>query len=794
MPNDPSELRATPPDGRPPRDNLVRALSQSPELFRAAASDDSDDTKKMPVMRGHFAVFNEWTEINSFWEGEFLERISPGAFKKTFKENRDSMRVLFQHGQDFQVGDKPLGPIAELREDSDGAYYEVPLLDTSYTRDILPGLEAGLYGASFRFRVMKEELVQNPKASSDNPRGIPERTIKEAQVMEFGPVTFPAYPAATAGVRSSSVRSLTDAYVVGQMTRDPERLREILDATMAIRRDNRSAEPPPAEPDALQDDGAEDDLTPVEGAAGQEPQEPESAAATEPEPEPVPEPEPEPTPEPEPEPAPTPEPDRSSPVTPHEENRQMPATMTIEERRSREEAITARFQEIHAEFGASPLPEETRTEWNSLMSERSENQRAIADYEQRTRELALMADNRSSQEQVGVPQIRTSQNRRVPSNVFALEEYRSLSSSMADLRQGYRDGAMSILERMSFSHPDAQPTKIHAHVQRLLDHKDTEDGQFAQRVIATSSPAYQRAFGKSLKGSPLSADEQRALSLGADADGGFAVPVQLDPTVILTSSGVVNPIRTMARVESIVGKEWQGVTSAGITVSRDTEAAEASDDSFSLAQPTLSANRVQGFVPFSVELSQDWGALQSEIAVLLADAKDVEESTSFILGDGIGVNAGGVIGTLTGNTVAPLTDNSFAVGDLYKVEEALDPRWRARAQFLANKAIYNKVRQFDTNGGANLWVRLADATGSELIGYPAKEASAMDSSVADTKKILLFGDFRQFLIVDRVGMSIELIPHLFGVSGRPTGQRGIYAIWRNNSAILVDAAFKLLVL
>lgn len=468
------------------------------------------------------------------------------------------------------------------------------------------------------------------------------------------------------------------------------------------------------------------------------------------------------------------------------------ATMTIEERRARDEAITARFQEIHAEYGATPLPEDVRSEWNSLMTERTENQRAIADYEQRTRELALMAANAPAQEQVGGPMIRTS-NRRVPSNVFALEEYRALSSSMADLRQGYRDGAMQIVERMTFSHPDAVPAKVQAHIQRLLDHKDTEDGQFAQRVIATSSPVYQRAFGKSLKGSPLSADEQRAMSLGSDQDGGFAVPVQLDPTVILTSSGVVNPIRGMARVESIVGKEWQGVTSTGITVTRTTEADEADDNSFSLLQPTLSTNRVQGFVPFSVELSQDWGALQSEIAVLLADAKDVEESNSFILGDGLGTNASGVVATLAvGSNVAPTTDNTFAVADLYKVEEALPPRWRARAQFLANKAIYNKVRQFDTNGGASLWVRLADATGSELIGYPAKESSAMDSTIADTKEILLFGDFRQFLIVDRVGMSIELIPHLFGVSGRPTGQRGIYAIWRNNSVILVSDAFRLL--
>lgn len=177
----------------------------------------------MPTMTGHFAVFNQWSEISSMWEGDFMERIAPGSFTKTFKENRANMRVTLNHGGDPVAGDKPLGPITELHEDETGAYYEVPLLDTSYNRDILPGLQAGLYGASFRFRVMKEEFQDNPKRSDYNPHGLPERTIKEASVEEFGPVTFPAYTGASAGVRS-----LTDDFIVRQLMGDPEKLRQLL--------------------------------------------------------------------------------------------------------------------------------------------------------------------------------------------------------------------------------------------------------------------------------------------------------------------------------------------------------------------------------------------------------------------------------------------------------------------------------------------------------------------------------------------------------------------------------------
>ena len=189
------------PAGAFPREDLYRAVYPGAEIREAPTGSG------MPTLRGHFAIFNEWTHIDSAFEGRFMERIAPGAFKKTLKEGRGRIKVLFNHGKDPQIGDKVLGAIDTLREDSKGGTYEVPLFDTSYNRELVPGLKAGVYGASFRFNVLKEEVVQNPKRSSKNPDGLPERTITEAKVLEFGPVTFPAYDGATAGVRS-----LTDKF------------------------------------------------------------------------------------------------------------------------------------------------------------------------------------------------------------------------------------------------------------------------------------------------------------------------------------------------------------------------------------------------------------------------------------------------------------------------------------------------------------------------------------------------------------------------------------------------------
>jgi hypothetical protein len=78
-------------------DRTVIPKLMKPEVREASGEPDKGGVSE-PTLFGHFAVFNEWTEIDSMFEGHFLERIAPGAFKKTFREQQQ--KVLFQHGQD----------------------------------------------------------------------------------------------------------------------------------------------------------------------------------------------------------------------------------------------------------------------------------------------------------------------------------------------------------------------------------------------------------------------------------------------------------------------------------------------------------------------------------------------------------------------------------------------------------------------------------------------------------------------------------------------------------------------
>jgi phage head maturation protease len=130
--------------------------------------------------------------------GHFLERLDPRRVQEDVRERADQIRVLFQHGRDAELRDRPIGEPEVLQEDAEGAYHESRLFD-GLPDLVLEGLRAGQYGQSFRMEIMREEFVEEPGTSDYNPKGLPERSIKEVRLFEFGPVTFPAYANTTPG-------------------------------------------------------------------------------------------------------------------------------------------------------------------------------------------------------------------------------------------------------------------------------------------------------------------------------------------------------------------------------------------------------------------------------------------------------------------------------------------------------------------------------------------------------------------------------------------------------------------
>lgn len=386
-------------------------------------------------------------------------------------------------------------------------------------------------------------------------------------------------------------------------------------------------------------------------------------------------------------------------------------------------------------------------------------------------------------------------------NPWDLSEVRTFGRDSGEVAAELRSRALSAVEKMQGASDNVRQAATH-----ILERFDDKHSTLARQAILTSSPAYLRAWSKMARNQQhaLSADESRAIdevramSL-TDANGGYLVPFQLDPTVIVTSDGSRNDIRRFARQVIATGDVWNGVSAGAVTWSWDAEAAEVSDDSPTFGQPSIPVHKAQGFVPISIEALEDEQNVTAEIAKLLAQGKDDLEAPAFITGTGSGQPKGLItaLAAVAGSIVAPATAETFSLADVYALRSALPARYRTNAAWLANDLIYSKIRQFDTAGGAGLWTYLGGDRPDQLIGKPVGEAEDMDDTLnpaitAAHNFLLAFGDLSNYVIADRVGMSIEFIPHLFGASGRPKGQRGWYAYYRTGADVVNPAGIRVL--
>lgn len=363
-----------------------------------------------------------------------------------------------------------------------------------------------------------------------------------------------------------------------------------------------------------------------------------------------------------------------------------------------------------------------------------------------------------------------------------------------------RARALSAIEKMQGSTDNRRSTATD-----IVEHWDTEDGALSQMVLATSSPEYLRAFTKLAKTygktEVLNLEEraavERAMSL-TDAAGGYLVPFQLDPTVILSSDGSYNEIRQIARQVVATGDVWNGVSAGAVAWSFDAEAAEVSDDSPTFAGPAITIRTARGFVPISLEASMDAQNVAQDVGTLLAQGKDDLEAVKFVTGLASANEPVGIISALTTGSpseiVTSVTTDTFAIADLYKLYNAVPARYRARASWLANNLIYSLTRQFDVYGGAGLWTSLMNDRPDRLIGKPVHEAEAMDGTITALAEnyVAVFGDFSGYTIADRIGMTVEFVPQLFGSNGRPTGQRGWFAYYRVGADLTNRGAMRVL--
>jgi uncharacterized protein len=150
---------------------------------------------------GYASVFNSPSEDL----GGFIEYVAPGAFKRSL-QSRNEIKLLWNHDSGEPLASLRGGTL-RLTEDSTGLKVEAQLPNTTRGRDVAELLRTKVIDSmSFGFNVIKDSWSADGRT----------RTLESVRLSEVSIVSWPAYTATTAQVRST------------QPTIDPDKLADAL--------------------------------------------------------------------------------------------------------------------------------------------------------------------------------------------------------------------------------------------------------------------------------------------------------------------------------------------------------------------------------------------------------------------------------------------------------------------------------------------------------------------------------------------------------------------------------------
>lgn len=154
------------------------------------------------VIVGYASVFHNSRKSGTeyeLWAG-VVERIAPTAFDRALADKHDA-RGVFNHNSDNLLGRVGAGTV-RLTKDDRGLRYEIDVdeEDPDHKRVVRKIERGDLAGSSFAFNARREEWSLE--------KGVEVRTILDVDLFDVGPVTYPAYEATSAGVRSGERQAI----------------------------------------------------------------------------------------------------------------------------------------------------------------------------------------------------------------------------------------------------------------------------------------------------------------------------------------------------------------------------------------------------------------------------------------------------------------------------------------------------------------------------------------------------------------------------------------------------------
>jgi HK97 family phage major capsid protein len=359
----------------------------------------------------------------------------------------------------------------------------------------------------------------------------------------------------------------------------------------------------------------------------------------------------------------------------------------------------------------------------------------------------------------------------------AFEEYKKTNDArIEELKKGGRAGEF-----------EEKLTKVEADVQRLEKEKSAIEAKLNRPGLVGGGDAadpdkaeYRKAFGGYVrKGNETGlADLQlKAVQVGVDAEGGYAVPEELSRT-ILELEGPTAPMRQVCTVIQIGTTEFRQLVDLGGTGSGWVGETTARPDTDT---PTLGeVSPVFGEIyahPKATQRSLEDIFFNVEAWLASSVAKEFakQENKSFTSGDGANKPKG-----LLAYPAALTDDGARAFGTLQyfrtgvaagfpasnpsdlliDVIHGIKPGYRAGSVWMLSGLTLATVRKWKDSDGNYLWrPGLTEGVPSAILGYGYVENEDMPG-IAANAYCLAFGNFKEaYHIFDRVGIRVLRNPY-----------------------------------
>ena len=260
----------------------------------------------------------------------------------------------------------------------------------------------------------------------------------------------------------------------------------------------------------------------------------------------------------------------------------------------------------------------------------------------------------------------------------------------------------------------------------------------------------------------LAAFERKALSVGSDREGGYAVPAQLSATIIKTIRES-SPIRALAGVETIatdslellVDKDEAGVGWVAETATRvETTAPD-------LAKIIIPVHEMYAEPRATQKLIDDASIdIEAWLAEKAAERFARLEATAFVNGNGVG-QPRGILTYAAGTAWGQIEQlNSGSAGavtadGLINLQGALIAEYGGNATWVVNRLVLRDIRKLKDSQNQYLWQPgLGENTPESLLGRPIVKASDMPVAASNSLSVVLADFKRAYQIVDRTGIRV----------------------------------------